>query len=435
MLCPEANRQQIENVNDILSKTKYNIKDTKDIIYNAVPVSWDDVDRCSAGSSYTGIFGNYSTDHKLITKNGDNLFFIRPNNHIEIIGATMTSEVFVVVNVDGSLVRKPLNEVLKAINGSMCNRSFSETFDFSNGEENEKISIRSSLSIITSDETNESLAISSYDYSTTSNEYPATINLLCTTQGIFLNESEVGQHLLMAFQQDENTGLLSKCWFRSDKTRFKPSEETKETDAEKKDAVKKGLATSEKIGTKSMGETLQTLMVVTIPLIKPEPIYFGYEQGYEKSCFESHDNKHDFEEYRSFNEEIDNEFFGHEEFYEEDVLRSVSLDLHTTTTFAARVSIGSTYELEKPIPKYLERNPDVPISVTVINYLTTQELISEKDLIDGINRTNILFKDCFWTGPINENGAMFMSSNLTEEDWEIIRSKVYLKSVTNDFEF
>merc|ERR1711988_1229637 len=108
-------------------------------------------------------------------------------------------------------------------------------------------------------------ATEAYNYNTRSDADPRNLILLCTTQGIALQQDGKGKKRLYHHAVDSEN-KIHRYWLEAERSKHKVGGEQKETKEERDDAIKRGKATSSVIGIKAMGTRFNVLMTIQIPL-------------------------------------------------------------------------------------------------------------------------------------------------------------------------
>merc|ERR1711998_580316 len=135
------------------------------------------------------------------------------------------------------------------------------------------------------------VATEAYNYNTRSDADPRNLILLCTTQGIALQQDGKGKKRLYHHAVDSEN-KIHRYWLEAERSKHKVGGEQKETKEERDDAIASGKATSSVIGIKSMGTRFNVLMTIQIPLEqKKKPQFrslgggFGFGGGQANIAF------------------------------------------------------------------------------------------------------------------------------------------------------
>merc|ERR1712139_454090 len=110
-----------------------------------------------------------------------------------------------------------------------------------------------------------------YNYNTTSDEDPRNLILLCTTQGLALQQDGRGAQKLFHHAVD-GAGKIHRYWLEAERSRHKVGGPQVETEEERAAAAARGKATSSVIGVRAMGTRFNVLMNIQVPLEQaPQP--------------------------------------------------------------------------------------------------------------------------------------------------------------------
>ena len=161
--------------------------------YSCKTVSWDDVQRGTVGGGLS-CWGSNITDTYLKAKDGTQLFTVRPDNWNEKLGVISTDGVAL---VQGNQER--VTEQLSPITlGTFLKNAKKyggyaglEVDDLSKDELDKKCSIRFQTTFLPVDDerhANLQFATEAYNYNTRSDDDPRNMILLCTTQGLALQQ-------------------------------------------------------------------------------------------------------------------------------------------------------------------------------------------------------------------------------------------------------
>jgi len=284
--------------------------------YSVKNVSWDD---CQRGTVDGGLscWGGNITDTTLETKDNRELFTIRSDNWNEKLGYVNANEIAL---VHGNQVR------IKSENFKNCfEDSFIEDYESSNREVFGNITLQDFLSNpqyteyagITKSLFDENLdtkcsirfqttflpisgdepiqfTAKSYNYQTKNEMDPKNLILMSTSQGVALKKDGVGTQRIYHQQTvDQCPGDIFEFWLKAEKTKFDVSGQQRETFAEKLEADNSGKASSKIIGTKAMGERVNAILTIQIPLKQQFPEPFDDSDGTESDDTESCDSDSD----------------------------------------------------------------------------------------------------------------------------------------------
>merc|ERR1712038_265572 len=109
-----------------------------------------------------------------------------------------------------------------------------------------------------------------YNYNTRHDNDPRNLILLCTSQGLAIQQDGCGSKKLYHHAVDAN-GSINRHWLEAESSNHKVGGSQVETKEEKEDAIQRGKATSSVIGVKGIGTRFHVLMTIQVPL-KQKPI-------------------------------------------------------------------------------------------------------------------------------------------------------------------
>ncbi len=261
--------------------------------YSCKVVSWDDVQRGTVGGGLSS-WGANITDTYLKSKDGTNLFTVRPDNFNEKLGTLRAEDIKVITTMnpemtgsnsddDGSV---PLAEVLKNLN-KYCGYAFDDMEskavkgleDWSGGladvELDQKVSVRYQTTFLPVADTGDyrdgkiEFATEAYNYNTRSDEDPRNLILLCTSQGTALQQDGQGQKRLFHHRVTTDGGrVVHRHWLEAERSKHKVGGQQIETKEEKDDALFRGKAVAKTLGPQvpTMGTRFNVLMTIQLPL-------------------------------------------------------------------------------------------------------------------------------------------------------------------------
>lgn len=240
--------------------------------YSCKTVSWDDVSRGTVGGGLS-CWGSNITDTYLKAKGGERLFTVRSDNWNEKLGMVSTSGVALVSGnqmpgAEASLAPITLRTFLKQAGQHGSYARLPSDADLSNDALDSQVSIRfqtTFLPVETSDKSTMQFATEAYNYNTRSDADPRNLLLLCTTQGMALQQDGAGVKRLFHHAVDM-AGRTHRYWLEAEKSQHKVGGAQDESEAERADAVSRGKATATVIGTRAMGTRFNVLMTIQIPL-------------------------------------------------------------------------------------------------------------------------------------------------------------------------
>jgi hypothetical protein len=439
--------------------------------YSCKTVSWDDVSRGTVGGGLSS-WGANITDTYLKSKSGERLFTVRSDNWNEKLGVVSSSDVALVQGNQtnsGELSPITLKTFLKN-SKQYGGYTGMKTEDLSDDVLDQKCSIRFQTTFLPVSAATSKGAIEfsteAYNYNTRSDSDPRNLVLLCTTQGIALQQDGQGTKKLFHHAVDKDD-KVHRYWLEAERSNHKVGGAQIETKEEKQDAIKRGKATASVIGTKAMGTRFNILMTVQIPLKqdKKKRTRGGSGSGFYLPCGSANVN-YDLMalddcmmECMGLDDDVDGcmgldddmELFESElsmqsdQFYKSapkkgfgggglamnGKFRSIRKNWKKKvkqigSANAARVSRGSEVDTWKGLTKKTPvRNPAEHITVTVVLYFTVANGVpSEADVLAAIDDMEKLYDSCTGKGRLAEEKFDFMKSELTVKDVKDIHEKL-----------
>ncbi len=326
---------------------------------------------------------------QMITDNGDGvLYTIRSDNWNETIGCVNAAEVILQTQ---AVANVRLDEYLKSIN----------MFSY---QRDHLVSIRFQTCFIPtydSDIDGTAFIPESYNYQTLTLENPKNMLLLCTTQGVFERTDRPGFQKLFVTDMEG-----SEKWLSCTGTRFGVGGEQNETTEEKDRNKRQNKASALPIGIQEMGQRLNVLMVIQIPLKqfevshysvkKPKiPLFSAFDNDVSACSF--NDNSACFT-YRpsspAFSPSSPPQYKGGTSLFgttrggvECFTNRQNEGRGGVKSTSAGRVSVGpSTGQKHKAFNGHKERDHTESITITVITYYATKgTVITEEDVKHAVD--------------------------------------------------
>ena len=240
--------------------------------YSCHFVSWDDVKRGTNDDGSLSCWGANITDTRLCAKDGRQLFTVRSDNWNETLGTVDASDVALITgNTHGGktvLAPVTLRDFLRRIGDHGEYVGLSPKQSLCDEELDAKVSIRfqtTFLPISEADGDAIEFATSAYSYATRDANDPKNLVVLASSQGIALQQDQVGDAMIYHHQVD-NDGKISRHWLEAEKSRHAVGQQQVESEHERQDALKRGKATSCVIGPRCVGTRFNALLTVQIPL-------------------------------------------------------------------------------------------------------------------------------------------------------------------------
>ena len=264
--------------------------------YSCKTVSWDDGSRGNFGGGLS-CWGSNITDTYLKSRSDTLLFTVRPENWNEKLGCVNTSQVALVVGntvgKDKKLSPQTLRDVLSKLGHHSQYAGLAAGTDLSDESLDQKVSIRFQTTFIpvTGDRGTLEFTTESYNYNTKDDSHPKNLILLCTTQGLAVQQD--GKGLQKLFHHSITTdGKVHRHWLEAERSAHKVGGAQKETAAEKADALKRGKATANTIGIRAMGTRFNVLLTVQVPLKQKAPAKYSFDSD-DWECSEDEEDNED----------------------------------------------------------------------------------------------------------------------------------------------
>jgi len=396
--------------------------------YSCQVVSWDDVSRGTVGGSLS-CWGANITDTYLESKDGTQLFTVRSDNWNERLGRVTSSEVALVTgnHVVGGANLEPttLRTFLQSL-GEFGSYAGLSSEDLSKEDLDTKCSIRFQTTFlpVVGDRGTLEFASEAYNYNTTDDEDPRNLVLLCTSQGVAVQQDGAGAKRLFHHALDDD-GQIHRYWLEAERSEHKVGGPQKETAAEREDATKRGKATASVIGTKAMGTRFNVLMTIQVPLQQQKkPVHRGWgDDGCDFECDFAGCDVECEREYEDECEEICDEVAFDPTRLRRGSPRGAPV---VGTANAARVSRGSEFDVWPGLSvRNPERNSSEHVTLTVVIYNTIVGGVpSEEDIVAAIDDLENLYEACGAEGRLTDSTFDFMKEELTVKDALDIETKV-----------
>eukprot|EP00928_Gymnodinium_smaydae_P066715 TRINITY_DN4967_c1_g3_i1.p1 TRINITY_DN4967_c1_g3~~TRINITY_DN4967_c1_g3_i1.p1 ORF type:complete len:446 (+),score=62.40 TRINITY_DN4967_c1_g3_i1:64-1401(+) len=425
-----ASAEQVMNtINSACSK-----RGGKYASYKCSVVSWDDVSRGTVGGSLS-CWGANITDTYLKSKNGERLFTVRSDNWNEKLGCVSASDVALVASKGSGAPLQPvtLRAFLEQLGGYGSYAGLAADSNLSDANLDAECSIRFQTTFlpVATPSVGQSVlqalpsflggrapaklefCTEAYNYNTMSDEDPRNLILLCTTQGVAVQQDGRGQKKLLHHAVDD-ARRVHRYWLEAEETSHQVGGEQKETAEEREDALARGKATSSVIGTRAMGQRFNVLMTIQVPLkqkIVPKrraDIFYGCAEDNLMECCAATLSMQP----KAFS-----------------ALRSRgsrSAAAPTGRSSAARVSRGSEFDVWDGLSvKAPERNESEHITITVVIYNTVADGVpSEEDVLRAIDDMEALYASTAKTGRLADAAFDFMKEPLKKQDMTEITTKL-----------
>jgi hypothetical protein len=409
----------------------------------------------------------------LWAKDGRQLFTVRSNNWNEKLGAVSANDIAVVTGnhvCGGEADLRPITLKQFLANLGTYGRyvGLPSSADLSNVDLDQKVSIRFQTTFLPVGEDElASLEFCSeaYNYNTKSDADPRNLVLLCTSQGLAVQQDGKGAQRLFHHAVDSD-GTIHRYWLEAERSRHKVGGPQVETDEERASAAARGKATASVIGVRAMGTRFNVLMNIQIPLAQVPPparpkakakgmaLGFGGKgmalgcKGGPQFMAEAFNNVTDlvseYSQYQDATAEEEGEFDEEEGAYDM-VAEAGCYDMDDMSDFymappvarsckmskvgsacAARVSRGSEIDTWKGLTvKEPKRHSSEHVTCTVVIYNAISGGVpSEADVVAAIDDLEQLYAACNAKGNLADQQFDFMKKELTVNDAVCIADKL-----------
>jgi hypothetical protein len=415
--------------------------------YSCKTVSWDDVSRGTVGGSLS-CWGANITDTYLKSKTGEKLFTVRSDNWNERLGKVSTDQVALITGnqARGGQELRPitLREFLQrgGVHGAYA--GLQPETDLSNDDLDQQVSIRFQTTFlpVASDVATTQFATEAYNYNTRSDDDPRNLLLLCTTQGVAVQQDGAGAKRVFHHAVDAD-GVIHQYWLEAERSQHQVGGAQEESEEERADAVARGKATAAVIGTRAMGTRFNVLMTVQVPLQQQAPtlrrascsmLGKGYSCGPTPAGSAGRGGGgYSRGRGRGRGSAIRKKCAAKKCARRSTGVRSGAKRLapppRCGQANAARVSrgaeVGVWSGLRARAPK---RNPSEHITVTVVIYNTVAGGVpSVEDVTAAIDDMEALYSACSADGRLVDSGFDFMKTELTVHDAQQINQKLQVQ--------
>jgi len=253
--------------------------------YSCKVVSWDDSSRFGFGSGGgLSCFGANITDTYLTARSGLPLFTLRSDNWNEKLGRVTSAEVSLVAGLHGSAAAAApvtLRDYLKNCGQYGDYAGLSPGVDLSSEALDMECTIRfqtTFLPVGAGAHSSLEFTTESRNYQTRDDEDPKNLLLLCTSQGVAIQQDGSGKQRLFHHAVNPHSNKVSRHWLEAERSSHQVGGAQVETAQERQDALCRGKATASVIGTRAMGARFNVLMTIQVPLEqtrKPTAPVFG----------------------------------------------------------------------------------------------------------------------------------------------------------------
>ena len=389
-------------------------------------VSWDDVCRGEVGGALS-CWGANITDTYLKSKSGKHLFTVRSDNWNERLGVVSSGDVAVVAAKEESPLQPvTLRTVLQQL-GDFGSYAGMSVCDLSDAVLDTKCSIRFQTTFIPVENSGDApgkleFATEAYNYNTMDDADPRNLVLLCTSQGMAVQQDGRGAKKLFHHAVDD-MGEIHRYWLEAEESKHKVGGEQRETDAERAEAQARGKATSSVIGIRAMGQRFNVLMTIQVPLKQKKPMDFDMDD-----CWCAFSEMEEACEAKALAWDCDDDSEDLQSgFAAIPAMMPASLERRSVgTCTAARVSRGSEYDIWPGLSiQSPERHPSEHVTITVVMYNTVKDGIpSADDVAAAIDDLEGLYQACSENGLLADDVMSFMKEELTVANMASITSKL-----------
>jgi len=287
-------------------------------------------------------------------------------------------------------------------------------------------------------------ATEAYNYNTMDDSDPRNLVLLCTSQGVAVQQDGSGAKKLFHHAVDDQ-GQIHRYWLEAEESKHKVGGEQRETQEEERaEAQARGKATSSVIGIRAMGQRFNVLMTIQVPLQQTRSIRSplawspwcsapmddmafsaGAAAPLKTTSGKSSTIFHLFSGKRQSAKKAATMYSAYAA--EKSCRRKLSIGTTVTgESIAARVSRGSEYDrwpgLSVKSPK---RNASEHITVTVVLYNAVKGGVpSAGDVLAAIDDLESLYRSCSETGQLADHTFDFMKEPLKVDDVNQISAKL-----------
>lgn len=416
--------------------------------YSCKTVSWDDVQRGTAGGSLSSLGANI-TDTRLWEKSGKQLFTVRSDNWNEKLGRVSADELAL---ISGNQLGEPLapltlRDFLSKVGKHGKYAGLDVDTDLSNTALDNAVSIRFQTTFLPVE--NASLAAlefapEMYNYQTRSDADPRNLLILATTQGVAIQQDGAGAKKLFHHAVDPKAPeSICRYWFEAERSRHAVGGAQSESREEAIEAAARGKATAAVIGTRTMGTRFNVLMTIQVPLQQQRRLStrMGTKMGGVWAPAALPGPVSSLELYSDELLVQAHTFSKSKKKSAAPAMRSRSrasaapaAQLRHGTANAARVSRGTMVDrwagLDVKKPK---RDSTQHVTVTVVIYNTVAGGVpSPEDVRAAIEDMEQLYASCGWNGRLAESNTAFaaMTAELTVGNVQQIATKVTTQPYT-----
>lgn len=355
-------------------------------------------------------------------RNGTNLFTVRSDNWNEKLGIVPADQIAVVAGAGGRGPVQPvtLRHILQGLGHFGGYAGLEAGTNLFDANLDAKCSIRFQTTFIpVQGDDGDALgklefATEAYNYNTMDDSDPRNLVLLCTSQGVAVQQDGSGAKKLFHHAVDDQ-GQIHRYWLEAEESKHKVGGEQRETQEERAEAQARGKATSSVIGIRAMGQRFNVLMTIQVPLQQKKParmdMCWGAECEEEEGCCEDSDDDWDMMDMCGAMERS---------------MKCRERRSAVGTCTAARVSRGSEYDVWPGLSVQApERHGSEHVTLTVVMYNTVKGGVpSAEDVAAAVDDLEALYKSCSENGFLADDLMNFMKEELKVADMTSIAAKL-----------
>jgi len=222
--------------------------------------------------------GSNITDTCLVARDMTPLFVVRSDNWNEKLGRVGSDGVALVASTGGGgsagLASMTLREMLKTCGTYGSYAGLAPEQDLADDALDQQCNIRFQTTFLPMEAGRRwgsalEFTSESFNCQTQSTSDPNNLLLLCTTQGVALQQDGPGKQKLFHHTVKPWSGMVARHWLQVELSDHHAGEAQTEVAQERQDALRGGKAAAAVIGTRAMGTRSNVLMTVQVPLSPP----------------------------------------------------------------------------------------------------------------------------------------------------------------------
>jgi len=244
--------------------------------YSCQAVFRNDLSRCMELSSP----GSNITDTCLVARDMTPLFVVRSDNWNEKLGRVGSDGVALVASTGGGgsagLAPMTLRDMLKTCGTYGTYAGLAPEQDLADDALDQQCNIRFQTIFLPMEAGQRwgsalEFTSESFNCQTQSASDPNNLLLLCTTQGVALQQDGPGKQKLFHHTVKPWSGMVARHWLEVELSDHRVGRSQTEVAQEQQDALRRGKAATAVIGTRAMGARSNVLMTVQVPLQQQSP--------------------------------------------------------------------------------------------------------------------------------------------------------------------